>query len=587
MTRTRSARAVVAAVVGTSVVAWSLVSAQEAREGRFGEVVDVRLVNVEVWVTDSGGHRVSGLTADDFEILEDGKPVAITHFAEVEGNQPVLPQLTVGEVPTEMSAPEAPLIEPTQMVIYFDHLHLSPSSRPKLIQDVRRFLRAERVDSQRVLILSQTHELKTELAFGSSGPEIEAALDRLEKAGTGGSVTATLKRNELASLQDLWEMSVNLAGSQSPIGGGGQDAVCAYFMPRAVPTVQSYMRQARQRITVTLDHLAAVSSFLTGVPGVKTLLYLSDALEREPGADLARFINNLCPNWHDSRLLSLGEELTMDFTRLTSHANANRVTIFSLQTIGLQTSVTSGAQTRSMSFEGASGLDFTMRATERAGMEVLADETGGRTIFNTNRFDVALDAIASEMGNYYSLAYAPDHGGDLEEHRIEVRIKPQGRAMNVRHRRGYQDKNPDTRMAERLQGAVYLGLVENPLGVRLGAGTVRTLSAEDKTVALPLHVIVPIDNVVFLPGDEGMIAHLTLQITTQLSTGSGGLHEQKVYRIAQPPPDQELLSMVLELQLPEGVHIVAVAVRDDATRESSFVSTTVELHATAELAQGG
>lgn len=157
--------------------------------------------------------------------------------------------------------------------------------------------------------------------------------------------------------------------------------------------------------------------------------------------------------------------------------------------------------------------------------------------------------------------------------------------MKVRYRRGYQDKNPDIRMAEQLQGAVYLGLVENPLGVRLGAGSVRTLS--EKSVALPLHVIVPIENVVFLPEEEGMVAHLTLQISTQLSTNQKGIFEQKVYRIAKPPEDQELLSMVLELQLPQGVHVVAVAVRDDATREASFVSTTVELNAAPSVAKGG
>ena len=34
---------------------------------------------------------------------------------------------------------------------------------------------------------------------------------------------------------------------------------------------------------------------------------------------------------------------------------------------------------------------------------------------------------------------------------------------------------------------------------------------------------------------------------------------------------------MMELNLPEGVHLVAVGLRDDATRESSFVTTTLQL----------
>ena len=36
-----------------------------------------------------------------------------------------------------------------------------------------------------------------------------------------------------------------------------------------------------------------------------------------------------------------------------------------------------------------------------------------------------------------------------------------------------------------------------------------------------------------------------------------------------------------ERTLPEGVHLVAVGLRDDATSESSFVTTMLELRATA------
>ena len=47
-----------------------------------GETIDVSIVNVDVFVTDKKGQRVTGLTPDDFEIRENGLVQPITNFAE-------------------------------------------------------------------------------------------------------------------------------------------------------------------------------------------------------------------------------------------------------------------------------------------------------------------------------------------------------------------------------------------------------------------------------------------------------------------------------------------------------------------------
>src|SRR5437764_15107194 len=48
------------------------------------EKIEVSVVNVDVTVTDRRGQPVSGLTRDDFEILEDGKPQPISNFYAVD-----------------------------------------------------------------------------------------------------------------------------------------------------------------------------------------------------------------------------------------------------------------------------------------------------------------------------------------------------------------------------------------------------------------------------------------------------------------------------------------------------------------------
>ncbi len=61
-------------------------------ERTFGEVIEVDLVNVEVWVRDPEGNPVTGLTADDFAVFEDGERVEITHFSELRGAAPGAPE---------------------------------------------------------------------------------------------------------------------------------------------------------------------------------------------------------------------------------------------------------------------------------------------------------------------------------------------------------------------------------------------------------------------------------------------------------------------------------------------------------------
>ncbi|MEI9976726.1 MAG: VWA domain-containing protein [Ignavibacteriota bacterium] len=78
--------------------------------------IDVNLVQVDAVVTDSHNRRVADLQASDFELLQDGKPQAITNFSYVAGKAtPVsarvaAPKLAKGEVP-----PPAPVVQPADV----------------------------------------------------------------------------------------------------------------------------------------------------------------------------------------------------------------------------------------------------------------------------------------------------------------------------------------------------------------------------------------------------------------------------------------------------------------------------------------
>src|SRR5438105_15835044 len=88
------------------------------------------LVEVDIIVKDKDGRFVSGLTSDDFEVLEEGKPQRIQHF------------YLVTEHPTTASEPRAEVLLPRApdqtgrrvFVFMFDSEHLSVATLVRLKQ---------------------------------------------------------------------------------------------------------------------------------------------------------------------------------------------------------------------------------------------------------------------------------------------------------------------------------------------------------------------------------------------------------------------------------------------------------------------
>jgi len=70
-----------------------------AQDSGLGEVVRVRVVEVDVQVTNKKGQPITGLTADDFVLFEDGQPVPIEYFSVT--GEPDTRSPAAGEVPGE------------------------------------------------------------------------------------------------------------------------------------------------------------------------------------------------------------------------------------------------------------------------------------------------------------------------------------------------------------------------------------------------------------------------------------------------------------------------------------------------------
>jgi VWFA-related protein len=110
--------------------------------------ITTNLVQVDVVVTDKNGQQVTDLQPTDFELLEDGRPQQITHFAYVNTTPaPVAGIAAAANAPAvrdnETPAPPAPL-DPRRarrtIALVVDDLGMSFESVPPLRETLRRFV---------------------------------------------------------------------------------------------------------------------------------------------------------------------------------------------------------------------------------------------------------------------------------------------------------------------------------------------------------------------------------------------------------------------------------------------------------------
>ena len=125
----------------------------------FGEAIDVSVVNLDVFVTSKKGKPVEGLTAEDFEVLEDGKPVKISNFYAEKG---------MGAAPAEAGTPaERPADQRLRLVIFVDDVNMEPAGRARILGSLDGFLRGELAPGDEVMLVRYNMKLDIRRSFTS------------------------------------------------------------------------------------------------------------------------------------------------------------------------------------------------------------------------------------------------------------------------------------------------------------------------------------------------------------------------------------------------------------------------------------
>lgn len=551
--------------------------AQEAREAEqppevFIDTVDVNVVNVEVYVTDRDGNPVTGLTADDFEVYENGRRMALTNFYAIE-DQRVVAEGGQVEAPTpapgvvEAEAPAAPPraeAEPRpipedqrlSLVVYVDNLNIRPHNRRRVLQDVRSFLRQELTREDRVMLVTHERALHVRQPFTTDAERVVEALFEVDELSGLALHAESERRDVLRRIEDS--------------GGAGE----------AMAWVQSYAESVRNDLHFTIDALREIVGSLAGLPGRKALLYVSDGVPMIAAEDVFYAV--------DQKFQGSGAMTQMytfntarRFEELAAHANANRVSFYTIDAGGLRVSSSADAQTFQVDRAGGwSHIDSIRTRNLQAPLQLLAEETGGKAIINRNRVGGALEQVANDFRTYYSIGYTPGHSGDGRFYRIEVKLVDGERGWTVRHRQGYRDKPAEAQMSDGVLAALNYSHYSNPLGLELTFD--EGVRRDDGHHLVPVNVVVPYRALTLVPRGDDYVANARLFLAAMDDRGWISEVQETELPVSVPRAEiDEVLKQDLVYTVPillrSGEQKIAVGLRDEIAASHSFVSRSVYL----------
>ena len=542
----------------------------------FFETVEVNVVNVEVYVTDKKGEPVTGLTAEDFEIYEDGEPMEITNFYVARGEAAAVPEIEVPAAPAaEPSAagPELPPPEDQQLnvVLFIDNLNVRPASRNRVLDALRGSLFFQLGPGDRVMLASFNGGA-VEIRQGLTGDpdQLVPAIEELIQVNPRG---AHSQLDRLAILRELQQTDLEQDASAGGVGLSQGGTIDWEGMRMGI---QAYAEREYQKIARTVDVLTDFVDALSGIPGRKALIYVSDGLSLHPGEALLHAWDAKSGGGRSAvsvESLARDYDATGLFEDLGRHANANRVTFYTVLASGGQAATLTPAE-RSAFFSldqpttlgqvWNERLEAMETSNLRGSMKIMADATGGLATLSTTAIGSALQRLRRDFETYYSLGYVPPDPAAGVNHKIKV--KARDKSLRVRHREGYRARTTDERMTGRVQSALMFDSEDNPLGVVVGFGDEK--KDEKGRYLVPITVKFPIANLLLLPQEHFHEGRVSIFVGARDSQG-GTSPIQKMPAPIRIPNDKLLTALAqvagfrVTLMMNEGEHSVVVGVRDE------------------------
>jgi len=421
-----AALSVLAACVLLAVPFDTLGAAQSSSQGQAGTQkkpvfrLNTQLVSVDVIVRDDKGNVVRGLTEQDFEITEDGRPQEIRSFSFQQiKDQPANTVETVemlagakeklaeemraapaaGTATTTARAEEAPkpmsseaLAGRRLIVLLFDIASMQPEDVQRAVDSANKFVDKQMTPADMVAVATISTQLDVMSDFSSDKTKVSGALTKLgykDGTATPPPTADTVATDEALNQDDT----------------SSQDT----------SDMDMFNNDVRLRA------LKALAESMAPIEQTKSIMYFSAGLQRS------------------------GEDNQVELRSAINAAIRAHVKIYPVDARGLQAVVPGGDATRqsgrgSSLFSGANVTQqYAQMNASQDTLGSLASDTGGRAFLDSNDFMPAFEKVQRDMSAYYLIGYATaNNARDGRYRTIKVRVKnPQYKNVKIEARSGY------------------------------------------------------------------------------------------------------------------------------------------------------
>ncbi len=523
------------------------------------ESMEVRIINVDVVVTDRKGKPITGLTKDDFQLFENGTEKPISNFYEV--TSPATPAKTAPSAAAPGVATAPTVSEPIpdnqrrRIIFYIDNLSLAPFNRNRVFKQMKQFIDEVMRPGDEGMIATFNRSMKIRMQFVRDPVALKQTLDVI----AGESAMGLSNKSEFKTAEEQMDQ--------------------AQSYDEALSTARTYAESTQHDLRQSVESINGLMSTLAGVEGKKILVLTSEGFPMQPGREAFQYLDDISreKGWtYGSTLMEgMGFDSHDQIQSVARTANANGITLYTIHAGGLAAgNETSAENSKPTSF--AVSQAAISNSTES--MQTMAEETGGLASLQTNNFAAAFKRIKEDLDSYYSLGYRGGTERVDRQRSLEVRVKNH-RNYVVRSRRSFVEKSTYAEMSDRVIANLLYTSKQNDLHIMVKSD--RPRPTEEGYFRVPVDVQIPMDSLTFLPlGDTEYAGGFDVYCVVankegDMSDVARQSHQIRLTRAEKPKAAGKFYTYSLDLLMEPGLNRISIGVIDSVSNATGFARDQV------------
>ncbi len=521
----------------------------------FSETVEVRVLNLDVDVTDAKGAPVRDLARQDFTLKIGGKVVPIDYFARVDEGVFHAPDLAAAppeQVMATYKRGEEAFV-PRNFLIYIDLGYLPPGLRDRSLSALRDLVtRLGPNDATRVILFDRAPKVLVD--WTTSKEATMAALSQVERQGVG--MSRLQSQQQAIALMDSTPRTRRSASTRIQIA-------------------QQYAAQIAPEIETMIASMKHELVTLTPLNGKKAFLFVSGGFEYQPGFVMAQYAAGNLPTLANMNV----RNIPTDLNALVQSANADQITFYTVDATGLTAEGTPASEgtplANQLGFENRPSVTFQARQDRQNGLQLVARDTGGIALLNTNDFERGLSRVYQAVSTYYTVGAPLSKLGITGYQDVKVEVNRPG--VTVRVRRGFQALPEAQVVGNRARATMETDLTYGAIPAKIQTAPP---TPEKSLYILPITVIVPASSLTFVPAGDKASARAEFYIGSVDDRGGASdlTRQETTFEIpADKVTSNEPMRFDARLQTKKGNYRIVVNVRDSATGKMGTARANVRI----------